>query len=284
MNSTLSAWMDEARGRLDAHLADLFSDAWPGAFVEPARYPVFSGGKRVRPALVFAAYQAVRGPHSELSPALPAAAAVELVHTYSLVHDDLPAMDDDDERRGRPTVHVAYGEPCAILVGDALLTHAFALLAGADLPAAIRVELIADLANAAGYRGMIGGQVADVGLGGPVDDVATLTRLHQLKTGALLRASATLGGRIAGATPDQLAILSRFGESVGLAFQLADDVLDADQDAGVDGPPSFVKLIGEPATRERAERCATQAMHAARALPHPDRLEQLARYFVERRT
>lgn len=282
MTDDLAVWLDAGRAAFDAHLAGAFTDAWPPAFTEPARYPLFGGGKRVRPALVFAAYEAICGPGSELGPALAAAAAVELVHTYSLVHDDLPAMDDDDERRGRPTVHVAFGEAAAILVGDALLTHAFSVLAGAALPADVRIALVADLAEAAGYRGMIGGQVADVGLGGPIATVDALTRLHALKTGALLRASATLGGRCAGASPAQLDALARVGADVGLAFQLADDLLDAEQDAGESGPPSFVKLLGSRETRRLADETAARAIQAARALPHPERLVQLARYFVER--
>ncbi len=282
MTSDLAAWLETGRAAFDAAFGDLFADAWPAPFAEPLRYPVFGGGKRVRPALTFAAYQAVLGPDADLGPALPAAGAVELVHTYSLIHDDLPAMDDDDERRGRPTVHVAYGEACAILVGDALLTHAFAVLAAAPLPAEARVALVADLAEAAGYRGMIGGQASDVGLGGPVTDADTLLRLHAGKTGALLRASATMGGRCAGASAAQIQALATIGEALGLAFQVADDVLDADQDAHDDGPPSFVKLLGVDATRRLAAEQAARATTAARALPHPDRIEQLARWFVER--
>lgn len=282
MTHDLGDWLLAGRSALDASMAPLFRDAWPAAFAEPLRYPVFGGGKRVRPAMTFAAFQAIRGPAADLGPALVPAAAVELIHTYSLVHDDLPAMDDDDERRGRPTVHVAFGEASAILVGDALLTQAFALLARCELPAASRVALIADLSEAAGYRGMIGGQAADIGLGGAIDNVDDLTRLHALKTGALLRVSATMGGRAADATDDQLRALAAYGEAVGLAFQLADDLLDADEDSGDDGPPSFVKLLGPAETRRRADQLARTATESARALPHPERLIQLARYVVER--
>jgi geranylgeranyl pyrophosphate synthase len=282
MTDDLAAWLDAGRAAFDAHLDGAFTDAWPAAFAEPARYPLFGGGKRVRPALVFAAYEAIQGPGCDLAPALPAAAAVELVHTYSLVHDDLPAMDNDSTRRGRPTLHVVYGDGLAILAGDGLLAEAFTTLAVAALPAEVRIALVADLADAAGYRGMIGGQAADVGLGGPIATAHALTRLHALKTGALLRASATLGGRCAGASPAQLDALARVGAEVGLAFQLADDLLDADQDAGEGGPPSFVKLLGADETRRLAEQTAARAIDAARALPHPERLVQLARYFVER--
>ncbi|MFT7519189.1 MAG: geranylgeranyl diphosphate synthase type II, partial [Kiritimatiellia bacterium] len=156
-------WLSGCRSALDAHLKPIFQDAWPAAFVEPMRYPLFSGGKRVRPALCFAAYEAIVGDGVDRSPALAPATAIELVHTYSLVHDDLPALDDDDERRGRPTVHRAYDEPTAILVGDALLTHAFVVLADAPVSAEVRITMVARLARAAGYQGMIGGQVADLG-------------------------------------------------------------------------------------------------------------------------
>lgn len=263
-------------------MAPQFLDAWPPSFAEPVRYPLFGGGKRIRPALTLGAYQSIYGYDTDPSPALPAAAAVEMIHTYSLVHDDLPALDNDDERRGRPTVHIAFGEPCAILVGDTLLTQAFSVLAQAPLSAEVRIELVAALSDAAGYRGMIGGQVADVGLGGPVETLDTLTRLHTLKTGALIEASTLMGALVAQAQPDQRRALRAYGASVGLAFQLADDLLDADEDAGEAGPPSFVKLLGPAATRSEAHRYADQAIAAASELPHPALLQALARYTVDR--
>lgn len=277
-----TAWLDARRGAVDRFLEGIFADAWPASFAEPLRYPVFGGGKRVRPVLCIAAFEAVAAHPEDITPALPAATALELVHTYSLVHDDLPAMDDDDERRGRPTVHVAYDQPTAILVGDALLTHAFALLADAPVADAVRIALVRRLAEAAGYRGMIGGQAADVGLGGTIDDIDTLTRLHAGKTGALLQASAGMGGLVAGTGHSHQGALEAYGRAVGLAFQLADDVLDADEDAGDDGPPSYVKLLGVDETRRRAADLAEQAIAAARSLPRPDALVDLARFIVER--
>ncbi len=279
----LPVWLDARREALDEHMADLFHEAWPTSFADPLRYPVFGGGKRVRPALCFAAYEAVAEHPDDLAPALHPAAAVELVHTYSLVHDDLPAMDDDDERRGRPTVHVAWDEATAVLVGDALLTEAFAHLVATPVDPTTRVELVRRLADAAGYRGMIGGQAADVGLDPDLLDADTLTRLHALKTGALLQVSAALGGLVAGASPSDQAALERVGRAVGLAFQLADDLLDADEDAGEGGPPSFVRLLGPDETRRRAQALADEAHRAADDLPRPDRLQQLARFVVERR-
>lgn len=278
----LHDWGQAQRATLDAWLASVFADAWPVRFADPLRYPLFGGGKRVRPLLVFAAYRAVT-PSAAIARALPCAAAVELVHTYSLVHDDLPCMDDDDERRGRPTVHRAFDEPTAVLVGDALLTHAFALLADAhDLPAEARVRMVARLARDAGYAGMVGGQAADIGLGASITELAVLERLHALKTGALIACSCALGGLAAGATPAQREALDVYGRAVGLAFQLADDVLDADEDAGDDGPPSFVRLLGVDATRARARALANDACDAVAALPQPDALVALARYTVER--
>ncbi|MEQ1506767.1 MAG: polyprenyl synthetase family protein, partial [Myxococcota bacterium] len=236
----LDRWLAPRLTPLDAALAAATSDAWPDRFLEAVRYPLFTGGKRVRPALVFAAFDAVV-PDADPGPAVAAAAAVELVHTYSLVHDDLPAMDDDDVRRGRPTVHKVYGDGPAVLVGDALLTEAFAVLARAPgLPAASRIAMVEALADAAGHRGMIGGQAADIGLGGPVVELEALTRLHAGKTGALIRAAAVLGALAAGAGGPTLDRLAAYGRAIGVAFQLADDVLDADEDAE-GAVPSFVR-------------------------------------------
>ena len=208
-------------------------------------------------------------------------AAVEMVHTYSLVHDDRPCMDNDAERRGRPTVHRAFDEPTAILAGDALLTESFAVLARADLPDRARVELVAELALAAGYAGMVGGQAADIGLGASITDVDVLERLHRGKTGALITAAVRMGAISAGATPVQLARLTRYGECVGLAFQLADDVLDADEAEDDDGPPSYVRLLGVDATRARARALADEAIAAVDGFPSPI-LAPLARLIVDR--
>jgi geranylgeranyl pyrophosphate synthase len=278
----LESWLAASRSAFDAFMADRFQDAWPASFAAPMRYPVFGGGKRVRPALALAAYQALAPEPSALLPVLHGAAAVELVHTYSLVHDDLPCLDDDVERRGRPTVHVKWDVPTALLVGDALLTEAFTVLAEAPMPAERVVRSIRLLSRAAGYRGMVGGQAADVGLGGPVEDEATLLRLHRLKTGALIAAATVLGGIAAGADAPTLARLEAYGQAVGLAFQLADDRLDADEDAGEGGPPSFVKLLGLDQTRARARALADEAVDAVRGLGREEALVALARYTVDR--
>jgi geranylgeranyl pyrophosphate synthase len=278
MSTDLNTWSDDRRAQLDAWMAPLFGDAWPASFTEACRYPLFGGGKRIRPLLALAAYEAVSD--ASLDAAFPCAAAVEIVHTYSLVHDDLPCMDDDDVRRGRPTVHKAFGEGLAVLVGDALLTEAFAVLAR-HAPEAIRAELVLELAQAAGHAGMVGGQVADIGLGASIDDPAILERLHRLKTGALIRCAVRMGARSGGADAPTLDALTRYGEHVGLAFQLADDLLDADEAEDDDGPPSFVRLLGEDTTRERAHQLAADARAIARELDSPI-LDQLARFTVER--
>jgi geranylgeranyl pyrophosphate synthase len=274
-----AAWVAERLRRLDAWMQPRFQDTWPADFGEACRYPLFGGGKRVRPLLVFAAHEAVRGGSFEA--AIPAAAAVELVHTYSLVHDDLPCMDDDDLRRGRPTVHRAWDEATAVLAGDALLTEAFAAVVEAPVEDGVRVRLVRELADAAGHRGMVGGQAADIGLGSTIVDPAVLERLHRLKTGALIRCAARMGGLVAGADPERLVSLTAYGEHVGLAFQLADDLLDADEAARDDGPPSFVRLLGLDETRRRAIALADAARSIAESLDS-DALIALARFTVER--
>jgi geranylgeranyl pyrophosphate synthase len=191
------------------------------------RYALLSGGKRMRPAVLLAACEAAGG---ERSQARAGACALEMIHAYSLVHDDLPAMDDDSERRGKPTVHVRFGEANAILIGDALLTHAFAVLAGAaELDAAQRVASVATLARHAGVFGMVGGQARDLALGQAIDEIELLERVHAEKTGALYAAAGALGAIAAGSTPEVIADLEAYGLDFGVAFQHADDVLDDEQ-------------------------------------------------------
>ena len=279
----LAEWFGAARARVDFRLGEVFSASWPESFTGALNYPLQTGGKRIRPAISMAAWQAVTGGELTDAPTEPGV-AVELIHTYSLVHDDLPAMDDDDERRGRPSVHKQYDEATAILVGDALLTEAFAVLARAPFPAEVRVQLVAGLAAAAGHRGMVGGQVGDIQLGASVDTVEGLQAVHTRKTGALLRWSAVSGGQVAGADRDALRALDAYGSAVGLAFQLADDVLDAHEADDPDGPPSYVRLLGIDETRARATALADKAHQAASHLPHPDVLHWLADFTVSRST
>jgi geranylgeranyl diphosphate synthase type II len=190
------------------------------------RYSLFAGGKRLRPVLVLATGEALGARSEDL---FPAACAIEMIHTYSLVHDDLPAMDDDDLRRGRPTCHRAFGEAIAILAGDALLTQAFCVLAShtQSLDPVRQVRVIREIAAAAGsVDALIGGQVADIESEGRPTDEATLEYIHRSKTGAMIRASVVSGAIIAGASDDQLERLGSYGERIGLAFQIADDILD----------------------------------------------------------
>lgn len=274
----LNGWLELRREWIAAELASLFPEVWPAPLGPALHYPLESGGKRVRPALVIAAWEALGGKAEDRAQVLPAAVALELIHTYSLVHDDLPDMDDDDERRGRPTVHVAYGAATAILVGDALLTEAFAVLARAPISAEARIALVGLYAEAAGADGMVGGQAADIGLGGPHGALDAVLSVHARKTGALLRASVVAGGLVAGATDAQLAALSRVGAGLGLAFQLVDDVFDHDEDQA----PNVSQLLGREETMRRARALVAEAEAALRSFPAPAALLAIARYIVDR--
>lgn len=279
----------ELAARVEAYLDAVLppAEAPPEPLPEAMRYAVLGGGKRLRPVLLLLACEAAGG---DPEAALPAAAAVELVHAYSLVHDDLPAMDDDDLRRGRPTVHVVYGEALAILVGDALLTLAFELLARElprRCPPEVALAVAAELARAAGHAGLIAGQVEDLAAAGVVDGprpqgLEGLERVHRAKTGALFRFCARAGALIAGAGPEAREALDRFAGEFGLAFQIADDVLDAG--AGGEGEPaSYARLLGVEEARRRAREAAERAVAALAPLgPRAEPLRALARFAAER--
>jgi geranylgeranyl pyrophosphate synthase len=277
VNTELAAWAAPRLRAFESALDATFPDAVPASFREACRYPLQTGGKRIRPLLCLAAAEAVGG---DWQAAVPAAVALELLHTYSLVHDDLPCMDDDDERRGRPAVHVRFGENVAVLVGDALLTESFGVLTRGEYPPGLAVRLVAELARAGGAAGMIAGQAWDIGMDGPIRDLDALVRLHRGKTGALIRAAVRMGALVGGAV--DLGALDAYGGAVGLAFQVQDDVLDADQDDDPAGPPSFVKLLGIEGTRAAARAHAEEAIAAVQALPGADALRALARFTVER--
>jgi geranylgeranyl diphosphate synthase type II len=251
----------------------------PAALAQAMRHLVFPGGKRLRPALVFAAAEAVGAPPER---ALSMAAAVELVHTYSLVHDDLPCMDDDDERRGRPTVHVAYGEAVAVLAGDALQALAFEVLAmrGARSGSTERVlGAIRDLAEAAGARFLVGGQVDDLSFEPGSADAARVEQVHLRKSAALIAASVVGGARLGGADAATLARLRRFGEAIGIAFQIADDLLDRDED----GACSLVRALGVDGASARAEELLEEALALVDDLGEKaEPLRDLARFAVRR--
>ena len=260
---------------------------------EAMRYATLAGGKRLRPFLVV---EGARLFGVEPEGALRAAAAVEMVHCYSLVHDDLPAMDDDDMRRGRPTVHKAFEEATAILAGDGLLTRAFEVLAdpATHLDGAVRCALVAALARAAGAEGMVGGQMIDLAVEHRATGIGEITRLQRLKTGALIHFSCSAGPIMAHAPAQLRDAMHFYAQDFGLAFQMADDLLDVEGDAaalgkatGKDagrGKATFVSLLGVERAREQAARLADQAAaHLASFGPDADRLRQLARWAVERR-
>ncbi len=247
------AFLAESAARIDVYLDDVLprSSEPPESLHEGMRYAVFSGGKRLRPVLVFAAARACG---LDADRALPLAAAIELVHTYSLVHDDLPAMDDDDLRRGRPTVHVKYGEANAILVGDALLAEAFAVLARGEAP----IPVFARLAHAAGSRALVGGQVDDLAFRPEHATARLVGSIHERKTAALFRFCAWAPGALAGRPARELELLDRFGLAYGLAFQLVDDLLDDDPQEC-----SILRVCDAPAARARIASEVAEATDAA---------------------
>jgi geranylgeranyl diphosphate synthase type II len=265
----------------------------PASLFNAMRYSIMAGGKRLRPLLTLAAAEALGVDGVRV---MDIACAVELIHTYSLIHDDLPAMDDSDLRRGKPTCHRVYGEAVAILAGDALLTLAFALLAryGLEKGCARAACLIsAELAAAAGAAGMVGGQVLDLEAEGQLPDLAGLDRMHRLKTGALIRAAVRSGALAGGAAPRELEALSEYGSRLGLAFQIIDDLLDREGTAaelgkktGVDqgrGKATYPALIGQTAARRRAEALHAEAVSFLDGLEIPaGSLRELARRLVYR--
>jgi geranylgeranyl diphosphate synthase, type II len=276
--------------RLAEYLNRIGSDC-PDRLREAMSYSLLAGGKRLRPLLTLLACESAGG---TAEAALPAACAVEMVHTYSLIHDDLPAMDDDSLRRGRPTCHIQFGEALAILAGDALLTLAFEILSRDVRPSEVAAACGADLASAAGATGMVGGQVADLEAeGSGVSGIEELQAIHRRKTGRLLRSAITIGGRVAGASPLDLEHLARYGDNVGLAFQIADDLLDivgeqekmgkgVRKDASL-GKMTYPALLGIPQSRERARSLIAEACEALSCFGERGRrLEALAHFVLER--
>ncbi len=298
------SWVRACQDRFEALASDRLPavDRTPRRLHEAMRYAVLGGGKRIRPLLAYAA-----GVVADADPAALdcVALALEYVHVYSLVHDDLPCMDDDVLRRGKPTVHVAFDEATAMLVGDALQAEAFRVLAEAPIPPAVRADLIRDLALAAGTDGMCGGQAIDLdAMRGQADfplDGAGLERMHDMKTGALVRAAIVMGARAGGAGETVLVLLDRYAEAIGLAFQIVDDILDVESSseelgktAGKDAAqnkPTYVSVLGLDAARQRAADLCESANRALAALETEAglpadralRLRQLADLIVSRR-
>lgn len=335
MQHDYQTYYADLRARIDAQLENQFSDsAVPTALRQAAEYSLLAPGKRLRPVLVLMGVDVCGG---DLDDGLPAACAVEMIHTYSLIHDDLPAMDDDALRRGRPTSHVVFGEALAILAGDTLLTHAFVSLSSASLPPQVIADCVRILAMAAGGSGMVGGQILDLtaergpfpgvemaentakttkkrssletpadsrinpnsvvsrdaSSDEPTNDVERLMRIHRMKTGALITASLEMGAAVAQAEPEIRRCLKTYGECCGLAFQIADDLLDVTgvgtrlgKETGRDqqlGKLTYPGLLGVEGSRSKAtglveEACECLSILGTRAEP----LRQLARFIVER--
>lgn len=263
----LMDYLAKSRLRVDTQLDALMPalDVYPELIHESMRYSIFAGGKRFRPALTLAAFDACGG---QGDAALDTACALEMIHTYSLIHDDLPAMDDDDMRRGMPSNHKKFGEDMAILAGDALLTLAFYVM---------DERVVKDIALAIGSEGVVGGQVVDILLNKGVlsKDLKLMEFIHRYKTGALIAVSCLAGAKIAGASADTCARIKRYGEHIGLAFQIIDDVFDDE---------NYAELLGVDKAREVAQGCVLNAKRELECLPKEQRgiLELLADFVVQR--
>ncbi len=298
MAQSLTEYMADNRGLVDETL-DRFvpgADHEPRLLHEAMRYSLFAGGKRLRPILAIASFEIVSGSNYGV---MPLAAALECVHTYSLIHDDLPAMDDDDLRRGKLTSHKKYGEAVAILAGDALITLAFEILSSPEFtrnfPHSRVLAVIRDIALASGSRGLIAGQVWDMWFEGRVADEEAVNRIILNKTGALIRASLTSGARLAGADLAQLKFFSIFGEKLGMAFQIRDDLLDLEGDPerlgknvrkdGKRGKATHPSLFGADQARNMINNLLSDAAHAIEPLgERADTLRLITEYIGQRMT
>ncbi|MBN8430247.1 polyprenyl synthetase family protein [Microbulbifer salipaludis] len=298
MSAGLKAFLQTSGHQVEQTLKHALSDQSNAhALFAAMNYAALGPGKRLRPALVYAAARALGGKEA-IALSHEAAAALECVHAYSLVHDDLPAMDDDDLRRGRPTCHIQFDQATAILAGDALQCQAFELLSASPLPAPLQIRVIGELARASGARGMVAGQAIDLAAVEQSLTLAQLKEMHRLKTGALIVASARIGALIGGANDVQLAAISRYAEAIGLAFQVQDDILDVTADTetlgktqGADAArnkPTYVSLLGLDGARAEAQALHAEAARAlndvAAGVDTVDTrvLQQLADYIVER--
>ncbi len=295
----IKTYLDEQRQHVEKHLADLIMEP-VGDFsrhIESMRYSLFVGGKRIRPILCLAAAAAVNDDEKTLKRAMPVACALECIHTYSLIHDDLPAMDDDDLRRGKPTNHTVFGEAAAILAGDGLLTFAFDLLSGqisAGINDSVRIRVIQTIARAAGSLGMVGGQSLDMLFEGEQVGYEELRTIHRSKTGALITASVVSGAQVAGADEAQTEALAAYGDHIGLAFQIVDDLLDVEATTEQLGKPAgsdiksdkvtYPSLFGRETSRTMAREAVQEAIAALDLFDRKaDPLRALANYIVERK-
>lgn len=295
MSTPFSCWMGGVQAEVEEALSSFLpaADAEPTKLHEAMRYTALGGGKRVRPLLVYASGALFGADPAALA---RAACALEMIHVYSLVHDDMPCMDDDALRRGKPTVHVAYDEATALLVGDTLQARAFEVLAGADtLPPARLIKMLRLLAEAAGSAGMCGGQAIDLDSVGQALTLEQLERMHQLKTGALLRASVLLGALCGkDLASAELEALKAYSKAVGLAFQVVDDILDATADSATlgktagkdaaDNKPTYVSILGLAPSQALAEQLRRDAHDALAPFgEQAQRLRELADLIVQRK-
>jgi geranylgeranyl pyrophosphate synthase len=316
VESGLSGYLDDLRQAVEPALENVIASArYPALIADAMRYSLMGGGKRLRPCLTLAVAERVAAEHrvsadDARSLALPAACAVEMIHSYSLVHDDLPAMDDDGLRRGRATTHVVFGDGVAILAGDGLLTEAFLVLAQSPSPLVdagspsppvdARIRAIEALARAAGAAGMVGGQAIDLAAAGrvpavtsPILDASGLEDMHARKTGALIRASATIGAIVVGGDDAHIRAIDDFARELGLAFQIVDDVLDVEgsrealgKTAGKDaaaGKPTYPALFGLDESRRLAAACVERAKQALARGGLSGRLDEIADWTLKRR-
>lgn len=294
----LKAYLQERKRMVDTFLLSYFSVPFrPQRLHESVTYSLSAGGKRIRPVLSLAAYEACGGSPEDI---VSYAAALELIHTYSLIHDDLPAMDDDDLRRGKPTNHVVFGDGMAVLAGDALLTEAFVLLSDARFrPDSVCdgqvLQVIHEISFAAGQEGMVGGQAQDLLSEDAEPDADTLSFIHAHKTAALLRASVVSGGILAGADLDVMEALRQYGQNIGIAFQVVDDILDIVGEIEVIGKPvgsdeskkkmTWPKLYGLEQSKQKAEELINAAIDAISGFDEKaEPLRAIARYLAERKS
>lgn len=279
---------------LDSYLP--LDDSYPQEIHKAMRYSLFAGGKRLRPILSLASFEALQDDSSSI---LPIACSIELIHTYSLIHDDLPSMDNDNFRRGRPTNHKVFGEAVAILAGDALLTMAFSMMTDSahaeKFSSKQLLSVIREISLASGDKGMVGGQAVDILSEDMEIDIKTLEYIHTSKTGALIRASVRSGGILAGANEEYLRYMTIYGENIGLAFQITDDILDIEgtkeelgKETGMDsskGKKTYPGLLGIEESKKKVRELINNALDALTIFNHSaDPLREIARFIIDRRT
>jgi len=298
MSTTIKKYLDERKTLVDKALQKFMPkpSGLASDIIKAMNYSLFAGGKRIRPILCIAGAEAVGGHADNV---VPVACAIELIHTYSLIHDDLPVMDNDDLRRGKPTNHKVFGEAVAVLAGDGLLTLAFKLMAGygaeKDVKEKTLLRVIDLIASAAGYKGMVGGQVVDITYEGKQPDPAVVEYIHRHKTAALIAASVTAGTILAGGTMDEEKSINRYGQQIGLAFQIADDILNIEGDRKVigkgigsdkkKGKITYPSVFGTAESKTIQKELITNAIDSLKRFDtRAEPLRSLARYIIERKT